>query len=618
MFPALRMARIFCLLLLALVPAASLAEQWTEVHSPNFVVVTDAGEKRGREAALRFEQIRAAFGVVFEQAKISTPIPLQIIAFRSNKELRRYAPLWKGKPIELAGFYVPGDDRQFIAVDISSEEGWSTVSHEYSHLLLHANLPPIPVWFDEGFAEYFSNLKYDKGKIYYGAAQEGRSYVLSNTRWMTITQLFSIQHDSPEYNEHGDHRSVLYAESWLVIHYLESRDKMKQAQQYLELVQHQHVPIPDAIQRAFDMSPTQFDKALRDYYSGQGKLFDLPAPSLPPESSYIARALSDNDAASIGADLHLHEPDYIDVGTTEFQQLLQSNPNNAVAHRGLGYAFFRKGNYPQAEQNLKLAIAANAADSRTHYLYAMLLARKVSQTTEPPSENDELSTLKKEAEAAIALDPEFADGYNLLAFAQAREADYQDAVISESKAFRLNPHNEFYVLNLAQYYAGLRNWEESERLLKVLQNNPNPMIASNARENLEFVENRRRFEAAEKERENERSADTHSGENLPVVQSFQPPEHREEPSVATPVPSPSAPIQFLKGKLLRVDCSAAPGATLTIVAGGKTWMMNTADKAKLIVIGADAFSCEWRNRQVATNYRDKGNGQGDLVSLEIQ
>src|SRR5581483_6595855 len=401
MTPALHIARALCLLLLALFPVASLAEQWTEVRSPNFVLVTDAGEKRGRDAALRFEQIRAAFGVVFEKVKISTPVPLQIIAFRSNKELRHYAPLWKGKPIELAGFFVGGDDRQFIAFDISSDDCWATVFHEYTHLLLHANLPPIPVWFDEGFAEYFSSLTFDKGKIFYGGANEGRSYVLSNTRWMKIDQLFSIQHDSPEYNEHGDHRSVLYAESWLVVHYLESRDKMKQASQYLELIQNQHVPIPDAIQRAFGMSPAQFDKALRDYYSGKGNMYDLPAPAVPAENSYTSRSISETDAASIGADLHLHESDYIDVAIAEFQQVLQRDPNNAVAHRGLGYAMFRKANYPQAEQNLKVAVAANAADSRTHYLYAMLLARKVSQSTEPPSANDDLATLKKEAQAAV-------------------------------------------------------------------------------------------------------------------------------------------------------------------------------------------------------------------------
>src|SRR6185437_12108590 len=34
---------------------------WVEVTSPHFSVVTDAGEKRGREVAIRFEQMRAVY-----------------------------------------------------------------------------------------------------------------------------------------------------------------------------------------------------------------------------------------------------------------------------------------------------------------------------------------------------------------------------------------------------------------------------------------------------------------------------------------------------------------------------------------------------------------------------
>jgi hypothetical protein len=39
-------------------PPALLAgdPQWVEVRSPNFSVVTDGGEKGGREVAMRFEQ----------------------------------------------------------------------------------------------------------------------------------------------------------------------------------------------------------------------------------------------------------------------------------------------------------------------------------------------------------------------------------------------------------------------------------------------------------------------------------------------------------------------------------------------------------------------------------
>jgi len=84
------------LLLLSSMPLSAAAPTWVEVRSPHFVVVTDAGEKRSREVALRFEQIRAAFGqVIYRNLKVNVPVPVEIVGFRINKELRQFARLWE-------------------------------------------------------------------------------------------------------------------------------------------------------------------------------------------------------------------------------------------------------------------------------------------------------------------------------------------------------------------------------------------------------------------------------------------------------------------------------------------------------------------------------------------
>jgi len=110
---------------------------WVEVRSPHFSVITDAGERRGREVATRFEQMRAVFGRLMTNAKVNTPIPLQIVAFRNTKELRQVSPLWHGKPVELAGLFQSGSDRCFIMLDMSLENPWSVVFHEYAHQLMN-------------------------------------------------------------------------------------------------------------------------------------------------------------------------------------------------------------------------------------------------------------------------------------------------------------------------------------------------------------------------------------------------------------------------------------------------------------------------------------------------
>src|SRR5438128_10351873 len=77
-------------------------------------------------------------------------------------------------------------------------------------------------------------------------------------------------------------------------------------------------------------------------------------------------------------------------------------------------------------------------------------------------------------------------------------------------------------------------------------------------------------------------------------------------------------VQFLKSKLESVDCAQEPIAILTIVAGKKTLKLRSEDYKSITLIGADEFSCDWKGRSVAINYRAGGKADGDLVSLEIQ
>src|SRR5437867_657010 len=112
--------RLLVLLLAMIISSVAVhAQNWVEVRSPNFTVVTDAGDKRGREVALRFEQMRHIFGSLVLREKMNTAVPLAIIAFKDRKGLQQVAPLWNGKPVELAGVYYQGDDKHFIALDLS-------------------------------------------------------------------------------------------------------------------------------------------------------------------------------------------------------------------------------------------------------------------------------------------------------------------------------------------------------------------------------------------------------------------------------------------------------------------------------------------------------------------
>jgi len=76
--------------------------------------------------------------------------------------------------------------------------------------------------------------------------------------------------------------------------------------------------------------------------------------------------------------------------------------------------------------------------------------------------------------------------------------------------------------------------------------------------------------------------------------------------------------RFLKGQLSSVDCSAPPLALLTVISENRTWKLTVSDMNHLILIGADTFSCAWKNQKVAVNYFESSAGEGNVVSVEIQ
>jgi hypothetical protein len=92
----------------------------------------------------------------------------------------------------------------------------------------------------------------------------------------------------------------------------------------------------------------------------------------------------------------------------------------------------------------------------------------------------------------------------------------------------------------------------------------------------------------------------------------------DEKVVAAPVHVSAAPVRFLKGRLVSVDCSTAPQALLTVAAGAKSVKLHIRDSAHVILLGADTFSCDWKGKSVAVNYREGSDGDGEVVSLEIQ
>lgn len=652
---------------------------WLEVHSTHYTVITDAGEKKGREIALRFEQMRAVFANLLAKNRLNESRPLTILAFKSDRSYYQLAPLHQGQPLDAPGFLLSGDDQDFVALNVFEEDSWRSVAHDFAIRLLNFNYPPAQGWFDEGLAEYFSSIRLDNRDVEIGGDPELQPNVkedlLGNQRdthpaksltellgaqvWLSLPDLFTMKHD-PARNE-GTRHTLYYAESWIVMHYLLHEKKLPETGVYFGLVLNQHLPVEDAIQQAFGMSSAQFEKAVKDYFHSQsglqgavedarqpnpsaarsGQTDHSPAPVAAEDSSITAKALPEADARAIYAAVQVRIPERREVGLktlrdlattpTEADRKAESKPakrtgedeeqlptnaiGNPTAHRFLAWDDIEHNQFEEGFSQINDAASLNPRDMWLRYY---LSAGKYRMAQARHTDIIGLANMMLDLKAVLEWNPEMADAFDLLAVARSAGGSSTAALQDERSAMSLSPRNEQYVLHLAQIYVSSRKWDSATSLLDRLRSSANPQIAAQARDLLLQSSTQRKYGIA---------ANT-NGAGQPKYEAQKSPfdvleEDAAKRDSSTNGGTPESPgdrrtTKFVRGRLVAVDCSNAPIAVLTVHSDQGTLKLRTADYKSLLLIGADDFSCEWRDRQITANYKSSSAGAGDLVSLEMR
>src|SRR6202795_2661927 len=364
--------------LLAILAAPNLAfakakdePKWIEVHTAHFSVITDAGEKRGREVALRMEQMRAIFGQLLLKKKLTMSVAITVVALKSDKQYGMVAP---AKQSLAGGFYVPGADRIYLVLNLFESDPWRAVAHPLAHYFLNYNYPPAQGWFDEGLAEYFGSIQIDK-QVGMGGDPElapewhedifdevrrdpnvpqSLTQLVSSPVWLSMVDLFTMKHDGSGTRE-GTHNTLYYAQSWMVVHYLVNKKKMPEAGTYFDLVLNQKVPVEKAMVQAFDMSPAQMEDAVKEYFkslSGLGIALDQAKKPivdpvntqqpdhfvLPFDTDEIGMTVTwvkDEDAKALIGDVMARVPERRDQALRDLRQLTADPKDNEAARRGL-------------------------------------------------------------------------------------------------------------------------------------------------------------------------------------------------------------------------------------------------------------------------------------------
>ena len=655
---------------------------WIEVHSSHFTVVTDAGDKKGRETALRFEQMRAVFASLLSRDRLHESRPLTILALKSDKDYYQAAPLRQGQPIDVPGFFLPGDDQDFIVLNMSEDDPWRAVAHDFAYSLLTYNYPPAQGWFDEGLCEYFSSIRIDNKQVELGADPEllpsMTQDLLGNQRqthpprsltellgaqvWISLPDLFAMKHD-PSTRNQGSHHVLYYAESWIVMSYMIHQKKMEETGTYMGLVLAQHMPVEDAIKQAYGMSSAQLEQAVKDYFHSQtalsdavdaarkstadsgkaassGQLDRFPVPVGADDSVINAQPIPAPDAQALYAGIQVRVPERRAAGLKTLQTLAttpteadkkaevktskrvgedaEQLPSNAIgdalAHRILAYDHIQHGEFEEAFREIGDAAALNPRDMWTRY-YLSLGKYRLAQAKH--TEMMGLANMMLDLKAVLEWSPQMAEAYDLLALARNAGGSSVAAMQAERAAMNLSPREERYSLHLAEIYLAGKKWEAASALLDRLKSSSDPQIASQARDLISQAGAERKFGIALNSTGGAQSK--FEPQKTPFDVLDEDAAKREAAENAHNADTGDArATTFAKGRLLSVDCSQAPAAILTLASETGTLKLRTSDYRSVLLIGADDFSCDWRDRQVTVNYKPGKGHEGDLVSLEVR
>jgi tetratricopeptide (TPR) repeat protein len=449
------------------VPSPAAAPVWVEVRSAHFTVLTDSSEKRGRQILDQFERMRWVFQTLFPKANIDPGSPIVVLALRDKKDFQAIEPeayLAKGK-LDLAGYFLSLPDKNYIALrlDAEGEHPFSTVYHEYTHLQLGKAIEWLPLWLNEGLAEFFQNTEISGKDVRLGEPSFDDILYLRQSRLIPLFTLLKIDVNSPYYHEEQK-GSVFYAESWALTHYFEVTDRQNKThrlQDYIQLMS-QHQDSLAAAEKAFgDLNKLQ--KELDQYVlQASFNYFNLStATARIDESTYQVRSLPTAEADAVRADFLADEGRTKDARAL-LDSVLKAEPNNVLAHETMGYLEFRDGNRDAARKWYAEAVALDSQSFLANYYFASMSYRSGDPATE--------AQVQASLETAIKLNPRFAPAYDELAAVYADHPDkLAQAHLMNLQAVDLEPANVRYRLNAANVLLTSGRLADAIRVLQVAE-----------------------------------------------------------------------------------------------------------------------------------------------------
>ncbi|HTC47791.1 MAG TPA: tetratricopeptide repeat protein [Candidatus Aquilonibacter sp.] len=600
--------------------AISWAKQdaWIEVTTPHFVVVTNANEKQGRRAADQFERMRAVFHTAFPKLKLDPGSPIIVLAIKDEKDFRALEPeayLAKGS-LKLGGLFLRAADKNYVLMrlDAEGDHPYSVIYHEYTHLLMSKSAEWIPLWMNEGLAEFYQNTDIREKEVSLGEASPENILLLRQSKLLPLATLFTIDEKSPYYHEENK-GSIFYAESWALMHYIQTKDfkeKTNRLAEYANLLTQNVDPVTAATRTFGDLN--RLYSSLEGYVrQGSFSYLKMNSATDVDDSTFKLESLSPPQTDAIRADFLAYNNRTADAQAL-LDQALQADPKNVSAHETMGFLAFRQGQLDEAKKWYAQAVQLDSKSFLAHYYYAA-----ITMNSTPTGPDD--SQIEKSLRTSIQLNPSFAPSFDRLAvFLAMRQRDLDEAHRMGLMAVALDPANIGYRINVANILVAMGQGKNAVNVARETAKLAKTPAENQAAQNelvrvLQYADYQERVGGRTQEIKDETSAS-----QIEVTSSVVAPRPLLQKQFV-----PSGPHHFLVGVLKNVRC-ADSGMDLTVASGEKILPLRSDNYYKIeftalnVQLRGDLKPCtDLENRPAKVEYVDSADKSDipHLIAVEI-
>lgn len=309
--------------------------QWVRAETPHFVLIGATSEAAVRAVAHDLEKLTALLTRTSPYFRLP-PTRTRIFLFAERRNVQPYFDAVAGARVDASGITLRHPKGSTTLIDTSARGGGGlTPRHELVHDLIRRGARQLPLWIDEGLAEYFSNA---------GLPVREHASRLRGRLRMPLQEMFATRGEDPRAWSFD-----FYAQSWSTVATLMRRDRAAFWMMLQDLDEGRDTT--ESIRARYGMSLPELEFAMRKAAAPATSLLVTAAPAVTLELKPLAypdllaelgELLTRVKGREADAERHLHAA-------------LEADPDNAVAH--LAYA------------ELLLSMPERIADAGVHRPY---------------------------------------------------------------------------------------------------------------------------------------------------------------------------------------------------------------------------------------------------------